>query len=61
MIIRLECGEEYDQSRKSKLAKKVTDEIKNKIMVSAEVEVVDYGTLPRSERKSRRFFDNRPL
>jgi len=61
MIIRLECGEEYDQSRKSKLAKKVTDEIKNKIMVSAEVEVVDYGSLPRSERKSRRFFDNRPL
>ncbi len=61
MIIRLECGEEYDQSRKSKLAKKVTDEIKNKIMVSAEVEVVDYGSLPRSERKSKRFFDNRSI
>jgi phenylacetate-coenzyme A ligase PaaK-like adenylate-forming protein len=30
-------------------------------MVSAEVEVLDYGSLPRSERKSKRFFDNRAL
>jgi phenylacetate-CoA ligase len=60
MTIRLECGEEYDQSRKPELAKKISKEIKNKIMVSAEVEVVDYGSLPRSEKKSKRFFDNRP-
>ena len=60
MIIRLECGEEYDPSRKPELVQKVADEIKNKIMVSAEVEVVDYGSLPRSERKSKRFYDNRP-
>jgi phenylacetate-CoA ligase len=61
MTIRLECGEEYDQSRKPELAKKVATEIKNKIMVSAEVEVMDYGSLPRSERKSKRFFDNRSI
>jgi phenylacetate-CoA ligase len=61
MTIRLECGEEYDQSRKPELAQMVANEIKNKIMVSAEVEVVDYGALPRSERKSKRFFDNRAL
>jgi len=30
-------------------------------MVRPEVEIVDYCTLPRSERKSRRIFDNRPL
>ena len=60
MIIRLECGEGYDQSRKPELAQKVAAEIKNKIMVSAEVEVMDYGSLPRSERKSKRFYDNRP-
>ena len=60
MTIRLECGEEYNPSRRPELAKKVADEIKNKIMVSTEVEVVDYGSLPRSERKSKRFFDNRP-
>jgi len=60
MTIRLECAEEFDQSRKPELAKKVADEIKNKVMVSAAVDVVEYGTLPRSERKSKRFFDNRP-
>jgi phenylacetate-CoA ligase len=60
MTIRLECGEAYNPSRKPELEKKVASEIKNKIMVSAAVEVVDYGTLPRSERKSKRFFDNRP-
>jgi phenylacetate-CoA ligase len=28
-------------------------------MVSCDVEVVDYGALPRSERKTKRVFDNR--
>ena len=61
MTIRLECNENFDQLRMPELAQKVTDEIKNKIMVSAEVEVMDYGSLPRSERKSKRFFDNREI
>ena len=60
MIIRLECKEDFEQSRMPELAQTVSSEIKNKIMVSADVEVVPYGSLPRSERKSRRFFDNRP-
>ena len=59
MSIRVECEEDFDPSRKPELTREVADEIKNKIMVSAEVEVVPYGTLPRSERKSQRFFDNR--
>jgi len=33
--------------------------IKQQIMVSCDVEVVDYATLPRSERKTKRVFDNR--
>jgi phenylacetate-CoA ligase len=61
MTIRLETSEEFDVSRQPELAKEVSAEIKNKIMVSANVEVVPYGTLPRSERKSKRFFDNRHL
>jgi phenylacetate-CoA ligase len=60
MTIRLECCEGYDESRRPELVKKVQTEIKNKIMVSCEVEVVDYCSLPRSERKAKRFFDNRP-
>jgi phenylacetate-CoA ligase len=60
MTVRLECSEDLDSAGKTDLAKKIGQEIKNKIMVSAQVEVVDYGSLPRSERKSKRFFDNRP-
>ncbi len=41
------------------LSKRISREIKKQIMVSAEVEVVPYGILPRSERKSKRVFDNR--
>ena len=29
------------------------------VMVTPEVEVVDYGSLPRSERKTKRVFDTR--
>jgi len=60
MIVRLECSQGLDASGKNELAQKVSQEIKSKIMVSAQVEVLDYGSLPRSERKSKRFFDNRP-
>ena len=60
MTIRLECCQDFDLTRKAQLARKVAEKIKNQIMVSAEVEVLDYCSLPRSERKSKRFFDNRP-
>ncbi len=60
MTIRLECCDGYDASRRPELAQKIQTEIKNKIMVSCKVDVVDYCSLPRSERKSKRFFDNRP-
>ena len=60
MTIRLECCEDYDSSRKPELVRAVQSEIKKKIMVSCDVEIVDYCSLPRSERKSKRFFDNRP-
>ncbi len=42
-----------------KLAKEVTYMIKKKILVTPTVEIVDYGSLPRSERKSQRVFDTR--
>jgi phenylacetate-CoA ligase len=60
MTIRLECCEGFDPARKPELAENVQAEIKNKIMVSCEVDIVENCTLPRSERKSKRFFDNRP-
>jgi len=60
MTLRLECCQDTDTSRYPEIAKKVTEAIKKQIMVSCQVEVVDYCSLPRSERKSRRVFDNRP-
>jgi phenylacetate-CoA ligase len=41
------------------LGERLLRRIKRQVMVTPAVEVVDYGTLPRSERKSQRVFDNR--
>jgi phenylacetate-CoA ligase len=41
------------------IKKTVEREVKKQILVSCDVEVEDYGTLPRSERKTKRVFDNR--
>lgn len=57
MLLKVERAEGVTKGRG--LWKKVQEEIKNQILVHAEVEMVDYGTLPRSERKSKRVFDNR--
>jgi phenylacetate-CoA ligase len=61
MTIRLECCQGLDSVRRPELARQVMERIRNAIMVRPEVEIVDYCTLPRSERKAKRFFDNRPL
>jgi phenylacetate-CoA ligase len=39
----------------------VEEEIKKQILVSGKVDIVDYGALPHSERKSKRVFDSRTL
>jgi phenylacetate-CoA ligase len=41
------------------LAEAIAAEIRKQILVRAQVELVDYGVLPRTERKSRRVFDHR--
>lgn len=60
MALRLECCQETDRSKFPEIAKMVAEKIKKQVMVSCEVEIVDYCSLPRSERKSQRIFDNRP-
>lgn len=42
-----------------RLAEDITDEFRRQIMVRAQVEIVEYGSLPRTERKSKRVFDHR--
>jgi phenylacetate-CoA ligase len=60
MTVRLECQQDKDPAHSREIAKKIQAEIKNKILVSCNVDLVDYCSLPRTERKSKRIFDNRP-
>ncbi|MCE5334259.1 MAG: phenylacetate--CoA ligase [Desulfobacteraceae bacterium] len=43
----------------SHLAEEINTEFRRQIMVRAQVEIVEYNTLPRSERKSKRVYDHR--
>lgn len=59
MRLVVELGQGVDRGRSDVLAREVVRQIKRKVLVTPSVEIVGYGTLPRSERKSRRVFDNR--
>lgn len=48
-----------DPAADGPVAAGIQDRIKKEIMVAAEVELVDYASLPRSERKSKRVYDQR--
>jgi phenylacetate-CoA ligase len=61
MVVKVERAEAGNPSGDAALAKTVEEEIKKQILASGKVEIVDYGTLPRSERKSKRVFDNRGI
>jgi phenylacetate-CoA ligase len=59
MTIRVERDKGKDPSGDSELVRVIEDEIKKQVLVSGKVEIVNHGELPRSERKSKRVFDNR--
>ncbi len=59
MTIRVERDPARSPGGDKELAARIRDRIKREILVSANVEIVDYGSLPRTERKSKRVFDNR--
>ena len=46
-------------SRGPELGHEAGHQIKRQLLVSADIELVDYASLPRSERKSQRVFDTR--
>jgi phenylacetate-CoA ligase len=60
MTVRVERGLGVDASKDEAVSSNVASELKKKLLVSVRVEIVDHGSLPRSERKSKRVFDNRP-
>jgi phenylacetate-CoA ligase len=59
MLIRLERDVRIACSHDDRIRNDVQRDVKKQVMVSCDVEVVDYGALPRSERKTKRVFDNR--
>jgi len=61
MTIKVERAEGASLPGDGVLAGAIEEEIKKQILVSGKVEVVDYGSLPRSERKSKRVFDHREI
>ena len=61
MTLKVERLQGVDQSQNSELSRKISGEIKKQILVSADIELFEYGSLPRSERKSKRVFDNREM
>ncbi len=59
MLLKVERGEGVEAGRADELGREAVYTIKRKLMVTPEVEMVGYGSLPRSERKSQRVFDTR--
>lgn len=59
MLAKVERARNGDALSDSQLTKSIVSGIKRALLVSCSVELVDYGTLPRSEKKTRRIFDNR--
>lgn len=59
MRLVIERAEGVDKKRAPELIHEAGHQIKKQLMVTAELELVDYGSLPRSERKSQRVFDTR--
>lgn len=59
MRLIVERAEGVTASRGPELIHEAGHQIKKQLLVSADVELVDYGALPRSERKSQRVFDTR--
>lgn len=59
MNLKIERAEDGDPAKDNELAANVSGRIKKELMISARIEIVEYGSLPRSERKSQRVFDQR--
>jgi phenylacetate-CoA ligase len=59
MTLKVERDQGVHSRLDPELSKKIAAEVKKQILVSANVEMVEYGSLPRSERKSKRVVDSR--
>jgi phenylacetate-coenzyme A ligase PaaK-like adenylate-forming protein/ABC-type branched-subunit amino acid transport system ATPase component len=59
MLLKVEKGKGVEKERIPEMSAEISHQIKKLLLVSVDISIVDYGTLPRSEKKSRRIFDQR--
>jgi phenylacetate-coenzyme A ligase PaaK-like adenylate-forming protein/ABC-type branched-subunit amino acid transport system ATPase component len=59
MKLKIERGEAVAAGRTAELVHEIGHQVKKQLLVSIDVELTDYGMLPRTERKSQRVFDSR--
>jgi phenylacetate-CoA ligase len=59
MKLVIERGQAVDAGRSAELTHEIGYQIKKQLLVSAQAELVAYGELPRTQRKSQRVFDTR--
>ncbi len=59
MTLRVERAQNADSLSDVRTAAMIKGEVKKKLLVTPEVEITPHGALPRSERKTKRVFDNR--
>lgn len=61
LMLRIERAQNTDSTGDSQTAETIKTLIKHKVFVTPDVDVVDYGSLPRSERKTKRVSDVREI
>ena len=61
MTIKVERAEFADKDADETSGKWIYDQVRQIIMVTPIVEIISYNELPRSERKTKRIFDNREI
>ena len=61
LTLRIERAQNTNSTGDSQTAENIKTLIKHKIFVTPDVDVVDYGSLPRSERKTKRVSDVREI
>ncbi|UCG15014.1 MAG: phenylacetate--CoA ligase [Deltaproteobacteria bacterium] len=59
MTIRVERRLGIGTEQNETIARRITRDLRGRLLVSADAEILDQGTLPRTERKSKRVFDHR--
>ena len=55
----MERAKDIGEERNEELSKELVHQVKKKVLITPIAEIVPYGSLPRSERKSKRVFDTR--